>query len=50
MRFLRDASERTFTWLYGLIVGTAAFVYVTGGAIINPTNRDWLMRSCLARH
>ena len=50
MRFLRDVSERTFTWLYGLIVGTAAFVYVTGGSIINPTNRDWLMLGDSAQH
>ncbi len=50
VRVLRDASERTFSWLYGLIVGTAAFVYVTGGAIINPTNRDWLMLGDSAQH
>ena len=50
MRVLHDGSERTFSWLYGLIVGTAAFVYVTGGAIINPMNRDWLTFNCLAQH
>jgi hypothetical protein len=36
--------------LYSLLVGTAVFIYVTGGTIINPTNRDWLMSGDAAQH
>jgi hypothetical protein len=41
---------RNQTLLYSLLVGTAVFIYVTGGAIINPTNRDWLMFGDAAQH
>ena len=33
-------TERNQALSYSLVVGTAVFIYVTGGAIINPTNRD----------
>ena len=41
---------RNQAWLYSLLVGTAVFIYVTGGTIINPTNRDWLMSGDAAQH
>jgi hypothetical protein len=43
-------TERNQALSYSLVVGTAVFVYVTGGAIINPTNRDWLMFGDAAQH
>ena len=43
-------TDRNQAWFYSLVVGTAVFVYVTGGAIINPTNRDWLMFGDAAQH
>jgi len=43
-------AERNQALLYSLLVGTAVFIYVTGGAIINPTNRDWLMFGDAAQH
>jgi hypothetical protein len=33
-----------------LIVGTAVFIYVTGGRIIDPTNTSWLMNGDAAQH
>ena len=43
-------TERNQALSYSLVVGTAVFIYVTGGAIINPTNRDWLMFGDAAQH
>ena len=43
-------AERNQALSYSLVVGTAVFIYVTGGAIINPTNRDWLMFGDAAQH
>jgi hypothetical protein len=43
-------ADRNQAWFYSLVVGTAVFIYVTGGAIINPTNRDWLMFGDAAQH
>ena len=43
-------TERNQALFYSLVVGTAVFIYVTGGAIINPTNRDWLMFGDAAQH
>ena len=43
-------AERNRALSYSLVVGTAVFIYVTGGAIINPTNRDWLMFGDAAQH
>ena len=43
-------TERNQGFIYSLIMGTAIFVYVTGGAIINPTKRDWLMLGDSAQH
>jgi hypothetical protein len=43
-------TERNQALFYSLLVGTAVFIYVTGGAIINPTNRDWLMFGDAAQH
>jgi hypothetical protein len=43
-------AERNQALLYSLLVGTAVFIYVTGGSIINPTNRDWLMFGDAAQH
>ena len=41
---------RILQWVYSLIVGTAAFIYVTGGRIIDPTNTSWLMNGDAAQH
>ncbi|NCZ93351.1 MAG: hypothetical protein EBZ00_05165, partial [Actinobacteria bacterium] len=49
-RRLPAFAERYFTQVYALLVGTVVFVYATGGAIINPTNRDWLMLGDSAQH
>jgi hypothetical protein len=43
-------AERNQALCYSLVLGTAVFIYVTGGAIINPTNRDWLMFGDAAQH
>jgi len=43
-------SERNQALFYSLVLGTAIFIYVTGGTIINPTNRDWLMFGDAAQH
>ena len=43
-------TERNQALFYSLVVGSAVFVYVTGGTIINPTNRDWLMFGDAAQH
>jgi hypothetical protein len=43
-------TERNQALSYSLLVGTAVFIYVTGGAIINPSNRDWLMFGDAAQH
>ena len=43
-------ADRNQAWFYSLVVGTAVSIYVTGGAIINPTNRDWLMFGDAAQH
>ncbi len=43
-------TDRNQAWFYSLVVGTAVFIYVTGGAIINPSNRDWLMFGDAAQH
>jgi hypothetical protein len=43
-------ADRNQAWFYSLVVGTAVFIYVTGGAIINPTSRDWLMFGDAAQH
>ena len=39
----------TLQWVYSLIVGTAVFIYVTGGRIIDPTNTSWLMNGDAAK-
>ena len=36
--------------IYSLVVGLLIFVYVTGGRILNPTSRDWLMIGDSATH
>jgi len=36
--------------MYSLLVGLLIFVYVTGGRIVNPTSRDWLMVGDSATH
>ena len=36
--------------MYSLLIGLSAFVYVTGGRILNPTSRDWLMIGDSATH
>jgi hypothetical protein len=43
-------TERNQALFYSLLVGTLVFVYVTGGTIINPTSRDWLMFGDAAQH
>ena len=44
------AISRHASALYSLVVGSAVFVWVTGGAIIDPTRRDWLMLGDSAQH
>lgn len=36
--------------IYSLVVGVVIFVYVTGGRILDPTSRDWLMVGDSAQH
>jgi len=36
--------------IYSLLIGLLLFVYVTGGRILNPTSRDWLMIGDSATH
>lgn len=36
--------------IYSLLVGFFIFVYATGGRILNPTSRDWLMVGDSATH
>jgi hypothetical protein len=36
--------------IYSLVIGLLIFVYVTGGRILNPTSRDWLMIGDSATH
>ena len=36
--------------MYSLLFGLLIFVYVTGGRILNPTSRDWLMIGDSATH
>ena len=36
--------------IYSLLIGLLIFVYVTGGGILNPTSRDWLMIGDSATH
>ena len=36
--------------IYSLLIGLSVFVYVTGGRILNPTSRDWLMVGDSATH
>lgn len=36
--------------IYSLVVGSAVFVFATGGKILNPTSRDWLMVGDSATH
>ena len=36
--------------IYSLVIGLSVFVYVTGGRILNPTSRDWLMVGDSATH
>lgn len=43
-------STKRAATIYALTVGTAVFVYVTGGRIINPTYDDWLMIGDSAQH
>lgn len=43
-------STRRAAAFYALVVGTAVFIYVTGGRIINPTYDDWLMIGDSAQH
>jgi len=50
MRAVRDVLARHVTTIFGLVSGTAAFVWVTGGAIVVPTRRDWLMLGDSAQH
>ena len=47
---VRALRTRHFASLYGVVVGTLAFVYATSGSIIDPTNRDWLMLGDSAQH
>ena len=49
-RDLRTAIEQYFAQMYAFVVGTAVFIYATGGRIIDPTNRDWLMLGDSAQH
>ena len=43
-------AHRRIALASGLVIGTVVFIVVTGGAIINPTNRDWLMLGDSAQH
>ena len=36
--------------IYSLLIGLLIFVYVTGGRILNPSSRDWLMIGDSATH
>jgi uncharacterized membrane protein len=36
--------------VYAFVVGTVVFISTTGGRIIDPTNRDWLMLGDSAQH
>ena len=36
--------------LLPMFIGSVVFVFVTGGQILNPTNRDWLMKGDSATH
>lgn len=36
--------------IYSLLIGLVIFVYVTGGRIVDPTSRDWLMIGDSATH
>ena len=36
--------------IYSLVVGLVIFVYVTGGRILDPTSRNWLMVGDSAQH
>ena len=36
--------------LLPISIGSVAFVFMTGGQIVNPTNRDWLMKGDSASH
>jgi hypothetical protein len=49
-RDLRTAIEQYFAQMYAFVVGTVVFIYATGGRIIDPTNRDWLMLGDSAQH
>lgn len=49
-RDLRTAIEQYFAQVYAFVVGTVVFIYATGGRIIDPTNRDWLMLGDSAQH
>lgn len=49
-RGLRTAIEQYFAQMYAFVVGTVVFIYATGGRIIDPTNRDWLMLGDSAQH
>ena len=44
------AIEQYFAQMYAFVVGTVVFIYATGGRIIDPTNRDWLMLGDSAQH
>ena len=50
MHAVREFFVRHLTSIFGLVSGTAAFVWVTGGAIADPTRRDWLMLGDSAQH
>ncbi|MEY3165009.1 MAG: hypothetical protein RLZZ270_747 [Actinomycetota bacterium] len=49
-RDLRTTIEQYFAQMYAFVVGTVVFIYATGGRIIDPTNRDWLMLGDSAQH
>jgi hypothetical protein len=42
--------SKTVQRIYSLLFGLLLFVYVTGGGILNPTSRDWLMIGDSATH
>lgn len=50
VRSVRETVARHATTIFGLVSGTLAFVWVTGGAIVDPTRRDWLMLGDSAQH
>ena len=49
-RHATPASRELIALLCAALIGLAAFVFYTGGAIVRPTSIEWLMRGDFAQH